>query len=387
MASVTGKRVLDFYSTRTSGFLACFLSATEIANPWYTEVMPLAIHSPMVRDSMLALGGSHLAHVQQNSAVQRTAIYHYAKAVAEVTPSIQAWLKGDRKDCECLFFAVALLAMYEHIAGDAQAMYFHVSAVRELARSLGLLDNPNEPSNKAVAISLELEVLTEFYSIFKLNNDEEVSREVAQILPPRLAILRTYSTFGYGLGVTADLFLLVPCIAMLALERGRIDHEDQTLNLHTTYITLQQKAAAWQYPRGKEENIRDAVIKRGAAKILQATIQTFLETAYWHRYISTEALAESIQPFGAAGILWLNDIAHTPVAKNLAWPLLILGASMRREEQRVVMMEFLKGDSDVALIVRVRDTLLWVWRHPDPDVYGMVGLERLSAETGLFLPI
>lgn len=95
MASVTGKRVLDFYSTRTSGFLACFLSTTETANPWYTEVMPLAIQSPMVRDSMLALGGSHLAHMQQDSAVQRTAMYHYAKAVSEVTPSIRAWLRGD----------------------------------------------------------------------------------------------------------------------------------------------------------------------------------------------------------------------------------------------------------------------------------------------------
>ena len=255
---------------------------------------------------------------------------------------------------------------------------------------MGFYENPKQPNPHLIGVILELDLKQEFYSMLKLKNDEDLVRTSARTLPARLRTLRRYKHFRSALGVTEGVILMIPKIALLSIDRRSLGKEAEDTDLHTRYITLQRELTNWRCPSCRPKlNIKDDLMCRAAAKILQSAVHVFLETAYWHSHVPASQLAEKIEPYVTAGVLWLDDISHTQLVKHALWPLTVLGASIRkeREEQRAAMSAFWEKECDVPMMEKGREMVEWVWNHASPDVLGLPGLEAFAAEKGINLPI
>lgn len=255
---------------------------------------------------------------------------------------------------------------------------------------MGFYENPKQPNPHLIGVILELDLKQEFYSMLKLKNDEDLVRTSARTLPARLRTLRRYKHFRSALGVTEGVILMIPKIALLSIDRRSLGKEAEDTDLHTRYITLQRELTNWRCPSCRPKlNIKDDLMCRAAAKILQSAVHIFLETAYWHSHVSASQLVEKIEPYVTAGVLWLDDISHTQLVKHALWPLTVLGASIRqeREEQRAAMSAFWEKECDVPMMEKGREMVEWVWNHASPDVLGLPGLEAFAAEKGINLPI
>ena len=107
------KRIFEFYDKKTTPGLAGYLLLCHASNPWWTDLMPLAMGNTLVHNAVMAVGGTHLATTEQDKSIRQMAINHYGKAICELNIAIHSWMEGKYKETLHLLFATCLLSTYE----------------------------------------------------------------------------------------------------------------------------------------------------------------------------------------------------------------------------------------------------------------------------------
>lgn len=218
----TSSTLLAYYLTNTA--LICSYRPSH-ANPFITQVLPLATSDDLLMNVILATGGVHLCYDPDPNYQANIDTYkHYALALRALrAETVNGYPEWNYEKCLRVLLVLLLLGQLEALRGDVAGSIFpHIRAARPLMIQLLRRSGPHKSNNH---LTIFEQYIVEMYVYLVI-----VSRIIPDDISTKRAVeedsfllslewLRRYpdnSTFLLG---GYDLFELIPTVCNLARDR------------------------------------------------------------------------------------------------------------------------------------------------------------------------
>lgn len=399
LASPREQRLFQHFHESTSGMLAargfCY-------NPFVTCLLPLAMTNDGIMHTILAISASHYTSALGNDSLYALGRQHYAIAIRFAKHQITKFARGM---CDQpLVLAALLLSLCEFevmppslpalpqaqltrpikcVDGSLHgAVLHHLNAVTQILAQV--------PPSWLRSCEPLCEFIAELYTFLTT-----VSRNfglAARHTTPQLHIMHKKvgleGTFGqlYGFmfGCAYDLYMLIPQIQTLAVERHSQPNED--LHCEAEFRAIETQIGQWKPSEditGKD--VSDALKVSGL--MLQQALYVYLSCAIHGPGKPNSLLLYDIQPKIQA---FLNLMSLLPPAcsewTTMSWPMLVVGSCVRDQVRREIMLDCANERMPKMFgAYALMRTLRWLWESDDPTAFGPWGIEKIMTERNVRL--
>ncbi|KAF9893457.1 hypothetical protein FE257_010769 [Aspergillus nanangensis] len=369
------------------------IPASADKNPFLTHVLPLAATDELVLQSIVTLGGVHLAHKFPTPQVTEGAWHHYGSLI-RMLRDVSTVEPQDFKQLLRIFLLQVLLCVIEAFTnGRMGATYFHLQASRRLVpdilhHSIGLQDRH---SKTLCGFVLEL------YAYHSLVTVPTPYREFTLTdLDPRddsflqsLDRLQQYDTFGIVLGSIHPLLQHIPRIAQLAqLRQQESWSSDPSPDVLLCFNELYHEIENLQIPldmmlrlvHQASESIILAQIYRHALSI------SLIDGMWGGSVFEQPQMITKLQQHAESGLDLLPLLANSKLAHISCWALVVIGSCMVTIEHREKFRHSLRRGGDVGVVQSIREVLEMMWEDKS-GLFGPYGLYQYMVSNNIVLCI
>ncbi|KAK2743504.1 hypothetical protein FQN57_004801 [Myotisia sp. PD_48] len=399
--------LLQFFIQETSPRLTCKGNCSQFHNPFQDEVPLLAESDRVVMYAVLALAGMHMGYYTQDKAREQASVRHYILAMKELHPAIADWVAGSQGEAVRLLLITVLLVYYEvcpsypryiltesglstprtdkpkALSGNKSgAMAYHLRACRQFVFHITANNELLPLEGGVIGLLLETYAYLELCSCLRFSPLEEDIRTNLNSFVSQLDYLRQFKTFGVLFGSTSALYETIPSISFLSLLRQQELREHQDLGSAALYCDLDKLITSWSNHAISCVNLESGlggVFEVPAIMAVRNALLIFLETSFYYGSVSVVDFSKKVEPLVEATLPLLQLLKGSPLFYTAYWPMVVLGANARTVAQQTIISSLLQ-DHTMPMTSRMKETLSWIWDHPDKNVFGLPGLEFVVKE-------
>ncbi|KAK1676891.1 C6 zinc finger domain-containing protein [Colletotrichum godetiae] len=368
-------------------------------NPFITYVLPLAVSDGLVMDSVLAIGGAHMAVLEpdrpQLEVMKRR---HYARLLEGLQKALFAdtacpFGESDHDKKLYILLLLILLCVFEGVQGDhSGAVYHHIRASRHYVMDL-VAETYKPSSSKSTGHILGF--LLEIYAMFALKlsvTPRGLQEDNPVMLDPflgSLEFLSQYRSRGFMLGFGHGLFAMIPEISSL-LEKRRIEElrKSKSDDLFESYKSLLEKLDSLD-PSSDFLEGEDACphYQQSSAVAIYRTALVLILHSTFHEdlYKNADLIAEvELRIDKILPLCWAVYASKSPLRRMMLWPGSILASCCRKPEHvhafRLGLNSNPRSPGGVRQAAKAVEIL---WKDDDPRAYGPRGLNMVMKKHGL----
>ncbi|KAH6974298.1 fungal-specific transcription factor domain-containing protein [Ilyonectria sp. MPI-CAGE-AT-0026] len=364
------KRLFYHYLHRTNKAIAI---CQGTRNPFVADLIPMAMSSDLILDSLLACSGIHYADLA-GSPVEQTTWLHYGQAIQGQKFGLTRLAEGQDQLLVPLLVTAMLLCIVETFRADSGAFALHHlrAASVLLKKVLKLPDSQLGEATRAFLVERYAYTMTLAHITMGSESDEWVVDDSALLFP---AIPTSPSS-----GCVHELFQLIPKVSIVA--RQWIAESQSGVVSDDTIIEherLQFVVSSWL--PGSDDEIHCL-----CGRLYQQALMVYLAASSASEMETYSGYSVQVQDAFGNFIPLLESIPpDSPISTTLCWPLAIFGSCARTMEHRRAISGRLDVLSNVYSAQSVRDTkklLEKLWLENDPKLANPLSLERMMKEEG-----
>ncbi|KAE8142993.1 fungal-specific transcription factor domain-containing protein [Aspergillus pseudotamarii] len=348
--------LFGYYIQTTANSMA---NGASISNPFIVQLVPLALYSDLILESILCQSSAHRA-IRGSDSPHTEAIRLYNKSLRSLRMAINNVVAPTQVDLLSLTVSVLIMCFTETARGDTNGTVFdHLLAARSLVpRVLTRRDIaiPNELRN----FLLEYYVYTATTSLISIDAQFTPQFLLCAELLQEGQALATSGYLGSLCGCWLGLLLFVPRIFDLRrtwLGRGR---NNVVADQVTTYATIHSEITQWEPHQSARYEVALAGHIYQQATLLY--LYTILDTA---GHDAQGIHATTIQGAVTKAMLYLDQLPPTrQINTSLCWPIAVVGSCVtcRQQQDKIrIRLNTMSDTIGLGNIVRTRDILEHMW--------------------------
>ena len=266
------------------------------------------------------------------------------------------------------------------LGNERDSLQSHLRACREMVHTA-----QQHPSNQHY--SAIYGVLFEAYAYFSIQTIFRYSASELDVQANLQSLdfyrsLTTYSTFGYLMQASYDLYALIPQVSLFSLRMQGMREVCTNQDLEATYRHLEAQILSQ-----KHYDVTGAVeASNKVAKIYQNGLLIILHASYFCHPSEQSTFMTILKPILSEAMSLFESIEKSFASAPAFWPMVIVGSCLSDQRDRSRLLEYLEyGSQSTGIQSRAREALQWVWSRQGHSLIGPAGLERFSIErkTGL----
>ncbi|KAE8315514.1 fungal-specific transcription factor domain-containing protein [Aspergillus transmontanensis] len=348
--------LFGYYIQRTANSMA---NGASKSNPFIVQLVPLALYSDLILESILCQSSAHRA-IRGSDSLHTEAIRLYNMSLRSLRSAINNVVAQTEVDILSLTVSVLIMCFTETARGDTNGTVFdHLLAARSLVpRVLTWRDMavPDELRN----FLFEYYIYTATTSLVSI--DAQFTPQVL-LCDELLQVGQTLATSGYLgslCGCWLELLLFIPRIFDLRRRWLGRSTNNVVADQVTTYAIIQSQIMQWEPHQSAPYEV--ALVGHIYQQAILLYLYTILETPGQD---AQGIHATTIQVAVTKAMLYLDQLLPTrQINTSLCWPIAVVGSCVtcRRQQDKIRnRLDTMSNTIGLGNIKKTRDILEHMW--------------------------